>query len=196
MKIATRVALLQWQANVADPANLWRLILAWITPGMREPYEKKAIDWTRNPYQSDKPSQGSAADLLAALGRLMEEHPTALMGTTRLPAPKQEMKTAIKQAWLQEPRLRGAFTAMYLHLSSFQDGIGDAVFECSVPGARDISKLSRDQDALRRLVTEIATGSEGESFRKWIEWSKVTMAEMEILAEEWKQFERSAAAAN
>src|SRR5437868_6505654 len=36
MKIATRIALLQWQANPADPANLWRLILAWITPGVRE----------------------------------------------------------------------------------------------------------------------------------------------------------------
>jgi AAA family ATP:ADP antiporter len=36
MKISTRIALLQWQANPADPANLWRLILAWITPGTRE----------------------------------------------------------------------------------------------------------------------------------------------------------------
>src|SRR5947209_7679504 len=36
MKIATRIALLQWQANAADPANLWRLMIAWLTPGMRE----------------------------------------------------------------------------------------------------------------------------------------------------------------
>jgi hypothetical protein len=39
MKIATRIALLQWQANPADPANFWRLILAWITPGVREPQQ-------------------------------------------------------------------------------------------------------------------------------------------------------------
>jgi hypothetical protein len=58
MKIATRIALLQWQANPADPVNFWRLILAWITPGMREPAgesnaagEKKRIDWTKNPYR-------------------------------------------------------------------------------------------------------------------------------------------------
>jgi hypothetical protein len=36
MKIATRIALLQFQANPADPANLWRLMIAWFTPGMRE----------------------------------------------------------------------------------------------------------------------------------------------------------------
>lgn len=36
MKIATRIALLQWQANPADLANLMRLIVAWVTPGMRE----------------------------------------------------------------------------------------------------------------------------------------------------------------
>ena len=54
MKIATRIALLQVQANPADPVNLWRLILAWITPGMREPRgakEKETIDWTKNPYR-------------------------------------------------------------------------------------------------------------------------------------------------
>jgi hypothetical protein len=36
MKIATRIALLQWQANPADPSGPWRRFLAWITPGMRE----------------------------------------------------------------------------------------------------------------------------------------------------------------
>jgi hypothetical protein len=52
MKIATRIALLQWQANPADPANLWRLIVAWITPGMREANEeKKPIHWTKNTFR-------------------------------------------------------------------------------------------------------------------------------------------------
>jgi hypothetical protein len=36
VKIATRIALLQFQVNPADPANLWRLMIAWFTPGMRE----------------------------------------------------------------------------------------------------------------------------------------------------------------
>jgi hypothetical protein len=37
MKIATRLALLQFQANPADPSNFTRLMIAWIIPGMREP---------------------------------------------------------------------------------------------------------------------------------------------------------------
>lgn len=41
MKIATRIALLHWQANPADPTNLWRLIIAWIVPGTREPGREK-----------------------------------------------------------------------------------------------------------------------------------------------------------
>jgi hypothetical protein len=48
MKINTRVALLGWQANPADPVALWRLMLAWVLPGLREPEDEKsphAPDW-------------------------------------------------------------------------------------------------------------------------------------------------------
>jgi hypothetical protein len=51
MKLATRLALLQWQANPADPSNLWRLIIAWVTPGIHEPEDENAIDWRKNPYR-------------------------------------------------------------------------------------------------------------------------------------------------
>jgi hypothetical protein len=44
MKIATRLALLQWAGNPADPAALWRLIIAWIMPGMRESQAGKDTD--------------------------------------------------------------------------------------------------------------------------------------------------------
>jgi hypothetical protein len=53
MKIATRIALLQWQANPADPVNLWRLMIAWITPGMREPREGKSGE--QAPVNPDMP---------------------------------------------------------------------------------------------------------------------------------------------
>jgi hypothetical protein len=43
MKIATRIALLQFQVNPADPANLWRLMIAWFTPGMREEPREAAV---------------------------------------------------------------------------------------------------------------------------------------------------------
>jgi hypothetical protein len=51
MKIATRIALLQWQTNPADPANLWRLMIAWITPGMCESREEKSGQ--RSPANAD-----------------------------------------------------------------------------------------------------------------------------------------------
>src|SRR5579884_3401389 len=198
MKIATRIALLQLQANPADPANLWRLMLAWITPGTREPGEEKnSIDWRKNPYrQWDRrgdravpPPQQSAADLLAALGELMEEYPTALLGTSKLPASKETIKNAIKQIWVEHPNLRGPLAAAYLHLCHFQDGIGDAILDCTIPDVPEISRLSRDPGAMKRVAITIAAGPEGESFRRWTDWSKVSIAEMEILAQEWREFE-------
>jgi hypothetical protein len=48
MKINTRVALLSWQANPVDPVALWRLMLAWVLPGPREPEDEQsphAPDW-------------------------------------------------------------------------------------------------------------------------------------------------------
>src|SRR5690348_15069628 len=68
MKIATRIALLQWQANPADPANLWRLIIAWVTPGMRESPSTNEIDWSKNPYRerdNDGTAEGNAGHVLA-----------------------------------------------------------------------------------------------------------------------------------
>jgi hypothetical protein len=61
-----------------------------------------------------------------------------------------------------------------------QDGIGDAVILDS--------KLSDD------IAPAALVGRKGESFRQWIMWSKVSTAEMEILAQEWENFERSNAA--
>lgn len=183
MKIATRIALLQWQANPADPANLWRLILAWITPGMRDAgAEEKTLGVGRRPT--------SPAALLGALGELMERHPTALMGTRRLPAPKQAMKTVIKEAWRQEPRLRPQLMQAYLYLSHFQDGIGDAVLDSKLPDLKKGADGTPDLEAVRQLAIDM-TGPKGENFRQWIEWEKVSLAEMQILSEEWRTFEHA-----
>jgi hypothetical protein len=67
------------------------------------------------------------ADLLGALGELMERYPTALLDMTRLPASKQKMKEVIKEVWREQPKIRGALTQAYLGLSQFQDGIGHGV---------------------------------------------------------------------
>jgi hypothetical protein len=133
--------------------------------------------------------EASTSNLLKTLGQLMEEYPTALMDTSRLPASKQLMKEAIKEGWRVEPNLRASLGRAYLFLSNFQDGIGDAVLDCVIPN----SAPSGDLEALRREVAEMS-GPNGESFRQWIMWSKVSVAEMEILAHEWGKFERGASA--
>lgn len=137
--------------------------------------------------------QTSDADLLGAFGRLMELYPTALLDTARLPAPKQKMKAVIKEVWRREPKLRRVLSQAYLHLSQFQDGIGDAVLDCKTSEAGIAAATSHDLDALRQEAIEMS-GSKGENLRQWIVWSKVSMAEMEILAEEWEKFERSGVA--
>lgn len=64
MKIATRIALLQWQANPADPANLWRLIIALVTPGMREPGDQGPVlvEYPLNKTSSKKIDRESDLD--------------------------------------------------------------------------------------------------------------------------------------
>jgi hypothetical protein len=106
----------------------------------------------------------------------MERYPTALLDAARLPATKQKMKTVIKEVWRQEPKLRGVLSQAYLHLSQFQDGIGDAILDCKITAEMSPAEMS---------------GSKGENFRQWNAWSKVSMAEVEILVKEWEQFERS-----
>lgn len=136
-------------------------------------------------------TSASPAALLDALGELMENYPTALMDTARLPASKQTMKTVIKEVWRQEPRLRSQLMHAYLHLSQFQDGIGEAVLDCKLPDLKKNADGTPDLEAVRQLRDD-PSGPLGENFTQWIEWSKVSMAEMEILTQEWQAFEREA----
>jgi hypothetical protein len=119
------------------------------------------------------------ADLVEMLGELMERHPMALLGTTRLPAPKEKMKGALKQAYLEHPAMQDFLHAGYLQLSQFQDGIGDRIIEPAIgDGAKNPTELA----------AELATGERGKKLQEWLAWSKVSLAEMEILSDEWKNF--------
>ncbi len=135
----------------------------------------------------DEPSK-ALADPLTVLGNLMERYPTALLDTTRLAAPKRKMKDIIKQVWREKPQLRGVLGHAYLHLSHFQDGIGDAVLDCKIP---DSHGSNLDFDALGRQAIEMSVEVQGDNLRHWLAWSKVSLAELEILRQEWANFERS-----
>ena len=137
------------------------------------------------------PAQKSSAELLGALGELMERHPTALLDSSRLPAPKHKMKAVIKDVWKREPRLRDQLTHAYMHLSHFQDGIGDTVLDCELPAVKVGADGAPDLEAVRQRAIEMS-GPKGENLRQWTMWSKVSISEMEILLQEWRAFESQA----
>jgi hypothetical protein len=132
----------------------------------------------------------SSVALLGALGDLMEQHPTALMGTSKLPASKQAMKAIIKEAWQHHPGLRHQLMQAYLYLSHFQEGIGDAVLDSKLPPIKKNADGTPDLEAVTQQAIDLS-GPKGENFRQWIEWSKVSLAEMEILSQQWSAFERA-----
>lgn len=135
------------------------------------------------------PTEKSSAELLGALGELMERYPTALLDSSRLPAPKQQIKAAIKNVWKAEPRLRSMLAHAYLFLSHFQDGIGSAVLDCKIPAMKVGADGAPDRETVMREAREIAEGPTGENVRQWLMWSKVSLAEAEILSQEWRAFE-------
>jgi len=121
---------------------------------------------------------------VGALGKLMEQYPTALvlLGTERLPASKQKMKAAIKEVWRQYPKLRPYLDGDYIYLSQFQDGIGDAIL--------DFRKMPAAGTIRGALLVEMTTAPNS-LFSQWHAWNKVSMAELEILMQEWEEFKRS-----
>lgn len=134
-------------------------------------------------------SAPSAESLLRALGSVIENYPTALMDASRLPAPKQTMKAVIKEAWQREPRLRPQLMHAYLHLSYFQDGIGDTILDFKLADIRGTADGRTDLEAVRQQASEMTTGPKGENNRKYLEWSKVSLEDMKMLVQEWRAFE-------
>lgn len=136
----------------------------------------------------------SAESMLRALGAVIERHPTALMGTSRLPAPKQAMKAVIKEAWQREPGLRSQLMHAYLHLSYFQDGIGDAVLDFKLSETNRNADGTPDLEAIRQSAIDLTTGPRGENNRQYFEWSKISLDEMKVLVQEWRAFENQESA--
>ena len=142
---------------------------------------------------SRTPTEKSSAELLGALGQLMERYPpTALLDSSRLPAPKQKMKAVIKDVWKREPSLRNQLSLAYVFLGHFQDGIGDAVLDCKMPDIKVGADGTPNLLSAKQAAKEIADGPQGEALRQWSMWTKVSLAEAETLLQEWRAFEAQA----
>lgn len=111
MKIAVRIALLQWQANPADPANLWRLIIALITPGMREPRASHVPSSTpkaaigqraRKDVATIAPQVPSIERLMLALDKVAEEFSNIVGAIRSVKAANEYMRLP---GFLEEPAM-------------------------------------------------------------------------------------------
>lgn len=134
------------------------------------------------------PPPKSSAELLGGFCELIERHPASLLDASRLPAPKQEMKAVIREVWQREPKLRDLLGHMYLELSHFQDGIGDALGP-TLPSSADGVADRHDLEALQQGSIEM-TRPTGEHFRQRRLWEKASLSELEILKQEWAKFVR------
>jgi hypothetical protein len=64
------------------------------------------------------------------------------------------MKTAIKEVWRRDPALRRQLGHAYLHLSHFQDGIGNEVLDCKLPGGAVAAAAANDLEAVRHHAAD------------------------------------------
>ncbi len=144
-----------------------------------------AVKLNEAAIQIATPTEKSPAELLDALCELMEQYPTALLDSSKLPAPKHKMKAVIKDVWKREPRLRGPIKNAYTYLSHFQDGIGDTVLDFKIPAL----PVGANHDGIIQIAKESVSGPHNKINEQWLMWEKISTSEMEILLQEWRAFE-------
>jgi hypothetical protein len=110
-------------------------------------------------------SQAVSGQLIEAFGALMERYPTAILDTSKLPLPKADMKHVFMDAWLALPdeRLQSLLEIAYVHLSQFQEGVGDKPVDCKLPSDPDPDKVRAILEPYLRFSVAVTT--EAESLR-------------------------------
>jgi hypothetical protein len=141
--------------------------------------EKVMPEWLRGRQAAPSTSAARgiatelARDAVAKLSELMERHPLAILDVSRLPLPKAEMKTALKLMWQIAPneQLRNQMEVAYIHLASFQDGVGDVPLEPIVPPNSPPEKVAAILDPYILFAAQV-------------------QAETHALSQELRQFKR------
>ncbi len=93
-------------------------------------------------------------EIVGAFGALMEHYPTAILDSSKLPVSKTQMKRVIKRGWTSttEERMRNFLEITYVHLSQFQDGVGDEPIDCKLPTDPDPDKTFAILDPYLRFA--------------------------------------------
>lgn len=131
--------------------------------------------WNRRRISEQKPRPPqTVGDVVTAYGALIEKYPLSILDTSMLPTSKTNMKVVLKSLYAradskeQEARCETGF----MFLSKFQDGVGATPIDGKLQGG-DVRANSNANMA---------------KLSKWIAWEKISLAETEILAAEWKRF--------
>jgi hypothetical protein len=95
----------------------------------------------------------------------MERYPTAILDTSKLPLPKADMRRVFMEEWLAQTdeKTRTFLEIAYVHLSQFQDGVGDNPIDCKVPSDKDPKKQMTVLEPYLRFSSAVT--DEAESLR-------------------------------
>jgi hypothetical protein len=109
---------------------------------LRSEEENAALSWLKKSLETRIPGREASAipgEVIETFEVLMERYPTAILDTSKLPLPKADMKCLFTRAWLTQTdgKIRNFLEIAYVHLSQFQDGVGDKPIDCSFPSDRD-----------------------------------------------------------
>jgi len=110
---------------------------------------------------------------IEAFGVLMERYPTAILDTSKLPLPKADMRRVFMDEWLAQTdeKTRTFLEIAYIHLSQFQDGVGDKPIDCTLPS---------DADPKRKIAI----------LEPYLRFSSAVTEEAESLRIEFEEFKR------
>jgi hypothetical protein len=128
------------------------------------------FNWLKSAF----PKTQIVGDVMSTYGELLETYPLSIVDVSMLPLPKTKMKVFLKAlyATARTAEQQRLVEKGFLFLSQFQDGVGP----------KPIDGTLLKGDAMQNLDTNV------EIIERWTPWQKLSLAEMDILAAEWKQF--------
>jgi hypothetical protein len=115
----------------------------------------------------------TVASVMETYRTLLMDYPVAILDTAMLPITKTQMKVLLKSLYAEvaTAELQNYIEQGYMFLSQFQDGVGPVPIDGGI-----------------KFSGAMATKAELAQLDKWVAWQQVLLAEMDLLAAEWKRF--------
>ncbi len=135
---------------------------------LRSEEENAALSWLKKSLEtriSGREANAIPGEVIETFGVLMERYPTAILDTSKLPLPKADMKCLFTRAWLSQTdeKIRNFLEIAYVHLSQFQDDVGDNPIDCTLPSDPNPAKTTAILEPYLRFSGVVS--KEAESLR-------------------------------